>query len=152
MRQRQEVQEVLLGRTKHGALTEQRRAAAASVIASAALLRDLARRAREASGPDQELAEAVARAIGWVEEGDLWWDAERSTSVYVLPAWTADLDAVARWVMPPSWQWHLSPGNRANAWRLVPPEADLHDTGSTPALSLLAAALEARAVMAEAET
>lgn len=122
------------------------------MAASAALLRDLARRAREASGPDQELAEAVAHAIGWFEEGDLWWDAERSTSVYVLPAWTAEPEAVARWVMPPGWQWHVGPGNRANAWRLVPPEADLHDIGCTPALSLLVAALEARAIMAESET
>jgi hypothetical protein len=118
------------------------------------VFRDLARRAREAAGgPDQALADAVAHAIGWVEEGELWWDATRSESVYVLPAWTAELEAVARWVVPAGWQWRLDPdGAAAHVWRPVPPEAEVHDKGNTPVLSLLAAALEARALDVEAET
>jgi hypothetical protein len=123
-----------------------------AVTASPSAFRDLARRAREANGPDQALADAVARAIGWVEEGELWWDAQRSVSVYVLPGWTAELEAVAQWVVPAGWQWRLGPGGAAHVWRPLPPEAEVHDQARTPALSLLAAALEARALEAETET
>lgn len=113
-------------------------------------LRDLARRARELSGPDQALGEAVARALGWAEEDDLWWDAERSVSLHVLPNWTAELETVVTWVVPAGWQWRLTRHGAAHVWCPWPPEAEVHDQGRTPALSLLAASLEARALAREA--
>jgi hypothetical protein len=70
----------------------------------------------------------------------------------VLPGWTAEPEAIARWVVPAGWQWHLGPDGAAHVWRPWPPEAEVHDQARTPALGLLAAALEARALMAKAET
>lgn len=132
-------------------------------MTDAAIFRDLARRAREATGSDDALDGAVADALGLVSEElvewalnrpyDVPWTDRASFLAFEAEPYSLSLDAVIRDVVPAGCQtWLIQRGQEGalaslgDAWGCL--MAQCH--AATPALALLAASLEARAVLAEA--
>jgi hypothetical protein len=134
----------------------------------------LADRCEQAAGPDRELDVAIARALGWKplyrDDYSKWWppaavedSRARKRSILhhptqPLPAFTASLDAAVT-LVPEGCDWHCQSNPSVTAcWASVSPVKrgiELLEWGSgmrrasTPALALCAAALRARAAMAE---
>lgn len=116
----------------------------------------LAERCEQAAGPDREFDVAIARALGWKplyrDDYSKWWppaavedSRARKRSILhhptqPLPAFTASLDAAVT-LVPEGCGWMVM--------KNVAKVARWPKRGATPALALCAAALRARAAMAE---
>lgn len=120
------------------------------MTADAVTFRDLARRAHEAKGPDPALDADVARALGWNEQA--------FTASAGPDSYSGSLDAVIRDVLPARSEWDAGLRNGYGyAWVRSAPSpagrgrsgAEASHAAATPALAMLAAALEARAISAE---
>ena len=128
----------------------------------------LAIRCETATGPDHKLDAEIALAAGWAREYDDWWwsphivaqarKAKRSkwglgvAPLPVPPTFTAGLDA-ALTLVPAGHEWLRKSTHTMTVFR-VPKDPCLwvhHNdcNGATPALALCAAALRARAALAD---
>jgi hypothetical protein len=125
----------------------------------------LAERCEAATGPDRELDDEIARALGWTQHTDeddpvfvnqtsTWWaePGREWSTCSVVPSYTASLDA-AMTLVPEGWRPIIDMASEEGAalvdlWAL--PEASpkptrKHAKAATPALALCAAALRSHA-------
>ena len=119
-------------------------------------IQDLIERLEKATGPDRELDEDIAHAVG--VRSVMQWDHEAcggdGSFEHMFPRYTYSIDA-ALTLVPEGWEWRIDGGYLPdrhyacvmNMGLVSEPQFTVDKTPSTPAIALCIAALKARQAM-----